>query len=183
MPGCGKSTLARALCEAGEADFIDLDSLVELRARSTVPAIMRLHGEDTFRRLETEALQAAAGMAANSGRPLVVATGGGTPCFGANMDIMLASGLVVWLQAGEERSLQRLAAAPGQRPAVDRAMADGSLRQWFEQLHAARSPHYSRAHARFDTTELDTPRAVALAVDRFADAFLRGSEPRCVKKN
>lgn len=167
MPGCGKSTLGRALCEAGEADYIDLDCLVELRARATIPAIMRLRGEAEFRRMESDALARVASMPRGD-RPLVVATGGGTPCFGDNMDRMLASGRVVWLHADEDRTLRRLADAPGQRPAADRAMAGGKLRQWYRDLLAVRTPVYSRADIRFDTTELDDTAAISDAVRRFA---------------
>ena len=168
MPGCGKTTLACALYEAGLADIADLDSLVEQRAGATVSEVIRSMGEAAFRRMEAEALEAVAAKQHAGERPLVVATGGGTPCFPANMERMLATGRVVWLQAGTERSLQRLADAPGQRPAADRAMAAGRLREWFEALLAERTPHYGRAHTRFDATELDTLEAVDAAVARFA---------------
>lgn len=177
LPGSGKSTLARALCEAGEVDFVDLDSFVEIRERSTVPAIIRLRGEAAFRSLESIALEEVAGMPPGE-RPLAVATGGGTPCFADNMDFMLRTGLVVWLRASESRTLQRLEAAPGQRPAVDRAIARGELGRWLGELSEARAPHYSRAHITFDTSELDTPAGIAAAVSRFAATVLRRDESR-----
>lgn len=173
MPGCGKSTLARALCEAGVAAVADIDSLVEARARRTIPAIMRFEGEAAFRSLEARVLaDVAAEPPTPAGLPLVVSTGGGAPCVPANMDTMLRSGTVVWLRAGRERSLRRLAAAPGSRPAADRAMAAGRLAEWFDALLLERTPHYSRAHACFDSTELDTPEAIAATVRRFTDTFL-----------
>lgn len=170
MPGCGKSTLARALCEAGKVDgYIDLDGLVEQRAGCSVHAVITQQGEAAFRSMEAEALEEVARRGGGEGRTLVVATGGGAPCRPENMERMLATGRVVWLQAGTERSLERLADAPGQRPAADRAMARGRLREWFEGLQRERAPHYGRAHYRFDTTELDTPEAIADAVARFSE--------------
>lgn len=166
MPGCGKSTLARALAAAGLCAVADLDTAVEQRAGMSVARIMATQGEAAFRRMEAEAL-AAAGADAPEGRTLVVSTGGGVPCHGDNMDRMLAAGTVVWLQSAPERTVQRLAEAPGQRPAADRAMAEGRLREWHDELLAARTPAYARAHSTFDTTELDDVAAVAAAVERF----------------
>lgn len=172
MPGCGKSTLARSLCEAGVAAMADIDSLVEARARRTIPAIMRFEGEAAFRSLEARVLADVAAEPPCAALPLVVSTGGGAPCVQANMDTMLRSGTVVWLRAGRDRSLERLAAAPGSRPAADRAMAAGRLAEWFDALLLERTPHYSRAHACFDSTELDTPEGIAATVRRFTDTFL-----------
>lgn len=164
MPGCGKSTLARALAAAGLCAVADLDTAVEQRAGMSVARIMATQGEAAFRRMEAEALAA---VAEGTDGTLVVSTGGGVPCHGDNMDRMLAAGTVVWLQSAAERTVQRLAEAPGQRPAADRAMAEGRLREWHDELLAARTPAYARAHATFDTTALDDVAAVAAAVERF----------------
>ena len=115
MPGCGKSTLARALAAAGLCDVADLDTAVERRAGMSVARIMATLGEPAFRRMEAEAL-AEVTEGAGGTLPLVVSTGGGVPCHGDNMDRMLAAGTVVWLQSGAERTVQRLAEAPGPRP-------------------------------------------------------------------
>ena len=171
MPACGKSTLARALEAAGAACCLDLDELVEQRAGMSVAQLMALRGEPEFRRMEAEAVEAAAAMRGGDGGVLLVSTGGGAPCHGRNMDLMLAGGTVVWLQASVERSLQRLVEARGKRPAADRAIERGELRPWFETLLAARTPHYARAHATFDSTELDDVPAVAAAVERFRALF------------
>ena len=171
MPGSGKSTLARALCEAGLCHTLDLDTLVETTARRTIPAIMRHCGEDAFRRCEADALQHVISACVCSDDsdelPLVISTGGGTPCHGNNMDAMLRAGTVVWLQAEPERILSRIADAPGQRPAADAAMAAGRLAEWHDALLAERTPHYSRAHTTFDTSKLDNPSEIAAAVERW----------------
>ena len=171
MPGCGKSTLARALAAAGAAEAADLDSLVEARCGLSVGEIFRTFGEAEFRRMEAEAVETAASIATASHLPLVVSTGGGAPCHGRNMDAMLQAGTVVWLQSDAARTVSRLADAPGQRPAADRAMAAGRLREWHDELLAARTPHYARAHACFDSTELDDFPAVRAAVRRFCETF------------
>lgn len=171
MPGCGKSTLARALADAGLAECIDIDAIIEQETGRTVADIISRDGDAAFRSLERHTLERIARRA--EGRlPAVVSTGGGAPCFGANMDLMLDSGTVVWLRAGRERTLQRLEEARGRRPAADRAMASGRLAGWYDDLLAGRKVYYARAHSEFDTTELDDAAAIAAAVARFASAYL-----------
>jgi len=172
MPGSGKSTLACALEAAGVAEAVDLDGLVEARCGISVADIFRTNGEAEFRRMEADAIGMLVSMRAVDSLPLVVSTGGGAPCHGGNMERMLAAGTVVWLQSEAGRTVQRLAAAPGQRPAVDRAIMAGELRQWHDRLLAEREPFYSRAHAVFDSTELDDAPAVAAAVARFRKMFM-----------
>ena len=76
------------------------------------------------------------------------------------------------MQSAPQRTIERLAAAPGQRPAADRAMAEGRLRQWHDELLEARTPYYSLAQTRFDSTELDDAPSVARAVQRFCKHFI-----------
>ena len=128
MPGCGKSTLGRALEDAGAAVFVDIDSEIEAACGMSVTEIFATLGENTFRRLETETLKRIASKHIQDGRRMIVSTGGGLPCHGDNMQLMLATGTVVWMQSAPQRTIERLAAAPGQRPAADRAMAEGRLR-------------------------------------------------------
>ena len=172
MPGCGKSTLGRALEAAGAAVFVDIDSEIEAACGMSVTEIFATLGENTFRRLETETLKRIASKHIQDGRRMIVSTGGGLPCHGDNMQMMLATGTVVWMQSAPQRTVERLAAAPGQRPAADRAMAEGRLRQWHDELLEARTPYYSLAQTRFDSTELDDAPSVARAVQRFCKHFM-----------
>ena len=56
MPGCGKTTIARALSSALGRDVIDTDKEIEKKTRMTIPEIFRKHGEPRFRELEHEAI-------------------------------------------------------------------------------------------------------------------------------
>ncbi len=49
---------------------------------------------------------------------MIVACGGGTPCFFDNMDYMNSRGDTVWLHAGRERLVERLVRAGARRPAI-----------------------------------------------------------------
>lgn len=101
--GCGKTTFGRALAKATGRDFIDLDFYISQRFRATIPEIFAAQGESGFRRMEGAMLREAGEFPG-----VVVACGGGTPCFGSNLDYMLGRGTVVWLQASRQRLLERL---------------------------------------------------------------------------
>lgn len=93
MPGAGKTTLGRRLAAHFAYPFLDLDAAIEARAGRGIPAIFQAEGEAYFRQLEADTLRE---VVARPG-PLVLATGGGTPCFHENMAVLQAAGLTVWL--------------------------------------------------------------------------------------
>ena len=72
MPGCGKSTVGRALARRQGKAFLDLDRLIEERAGKSIPAIFAQEGEEAFRTLESWAVREAG---ARTG--CVISTGGG----------------------------------------------------------------------------------------------------------
>ncbi len=71
MPGCGKTSVGRAVAKKLGRRFIDTDKEIEKRSGLAVPALLE-KGEALFRDAESEAVKA---VAAESG--LVIATGGG----------------------------------------------------------------------------------------------------------
>jgi shikimate kinase len=72
--GAGKTSVGRILAELLGWNFLDLDTHLEARAGTTIPALFEAHGEPHFRRLESSALANALA------RPhTILALGGGTP--------------------------------------------------------------------------------------------------------
>ncbi|MBR3767331.1 MAG: AAA family ATPase [Clostridia bacterium] len=72
MPGCGKSTLGKALAEKLSRPFIDTDEIIARNSDMSIPEIFSLYGEEDFRKRETKAAREA-GKATGT----VIATGGG----------------------------------------------------------------------------------------------------------
>ena len=81
--GSGKSTLGKALASRCEVRFIDLDDYIEERSGKTIKKIFATEGEAAFRDLERRMLVEVSGF-----DNVLVACGGGTPCFGDNMELM-----------------------------------------------------------------------------------------------
>lgn len=93
MPGCGKTTVGRALADRLQRPFYDVDGEIEARAGKSIPCIFAENGEAAFRKLETEVL---AGISKRSGA--VIATGGGVVTRPENHDLLRQNSVVVWLQ-------------------------------------------------------------------------------------
>ena len=102
-PGSGKSTVGRYLAEALALDFFDLDTVVEDKAGSEIPAIFAAEGESGFRSRESEALKTV--LAKGSG---VVALGGGTLLDTENRDFVQEAGSVLCLDGPAETLMVRL---------------------------------------------------------------------------
>ena len=93
MPGCGKSTIGKLLAEKCGKQFVDADKkIVELAGKSS-PEIFAEDGEEVFRNLETQALEA---LGKQSG--LIIATGGGCVTKERNYPLLHQNGIILWLQ-------------------------------------------------------------------------------------
>ena len=159
---CGKTTLGRALEGAGYADFIDLDEEIARTTGKTPAEWFATEGEAAFRAAELAELKRIC-----RARPrAVIATGGGTPCNSEAMQLMLESGMVVWLEASIERTVERLLEADGQRPLVA-GKSRRELAEFIPAHLAARVPFYSRAHLKFDSSRLDSEDEIAETVGEF----------------
>ncbi|MCK9236065.1 MAG: shikimate kinase [Acholeplasmataceae bacterium] len=100
MPGTGKTTVGKALALALRAPFYDLDALVEEDALMFIEDIFEHHGEETFRKLETEQLKLLKDPRA------VVSCGGGIVTVRENKDVM--DGLTIYLDTDIDIIRERL---------------------------------------------------------------------------
>jgi shikimate kinase len=135
--GAGKTTVARALGRRTGWRVEDIDQRIEAREHRSVASIFSHQGEPYFRQLERAALAELVPI-----RHVVVATGGGTFVEADNRALMLADGVVAWLDLPLAQVIERVP-ADGRRPlASDRAQ--------MEQLYTRRQLAYAQAHVRID---------------------------------
>lgn len=164
--GCGKSTLGRLVAAQTPLQFIDLDLYIENRYHASIANLFQQHGEEGFRRLESNILAEVADF-----ENVIVACGGGTPCFHNNMDIINSRGVAVWLQAPVEILHSRLMKGKHKRPLIAH-MDSQRLRAFIEEALAARQHHYARAPLRFDTAQLETRTQCHDTARRFIDQII-----------
>ena len=125
MPGCGKTSIGKALAKKTEREFVDSDDwIVETNGKS-IPDIFAEDGEEAFRKMETDALKK---LCKRSG--LIIGTGGGVVTRPENKNIIRQNGVVVYL----DRNIAEL-------PISDRPL---SMRDGVKALAALRLPLYEQ---------------------------------------
>jgi shikimate kinase len=97
MMGSGKSVTGKRLATLLNCRFVDLDELIQERTKQSIAEIFQKKGEPYFRDEEAAALTEVAKV-----QPRVIATGGGTVLKPANLELMKATGKLVYLETGIE---------------------------------------------------------------------------------
>ncbi|MFA5972725.1 MAG: shikimate kinase [Lentimicrobiaceae bacterium] len=147
--GSGKSTMGQGLAEAFGISWIDLDDEFESRYKISIPTFFEKYGETAFRELEHKVLTDI------SVTPdVVVSTGGGTPCFHGNMDLMNRTGITVYLDASPELILSRIDLSGRKRPVFLRMKGHDSLQNITAHLNT-RVMFYEQAHLTIEATQPD----------------------------
>lgn len=117
--GSGKTTIGKKLANYLKYEFIDLDKLIESRAGMSIVNYFELHGEEAFRSLERDVLQKD-----EFPENVIIATGGGAPCFGDNMEWMNKNGLVAYLSLSPKALASRLEHSKTDRPLIRHLKGD-----------------------------------------------------------
>ncbi len=133
--GAGKSTLGRELAPLMNMQFVDLDQEIETRAGKGIPAIFAAEGEAHFRDLEKQMLHEVI-----EKDNIIVACGGGTPCYFDNMDVMNKSGVTIYIKMSTDALTERLQ-QDGSRPLIN-DLNNGELWQWIHTTLEDRETFY-----------------------------------------
>lgn len=138
----GKSTVGRVLADRLGFDLVDTDIVIEERMGKPLAEVVATRGEEFFRSLESALLDEI--IASDSSVNIVVACGGGMPCFGDNMAKMLTHGTVIYLQSSEEALFDRLLGDKQHRFLICNKNAD-ELSEYIRTTLALRSRYYCKA--------------------------------------
>jgi len=135
MMGSGKTSTGRPLAKRLGYGFVDADAVIEQVAGCTIPEIFQRDGEEGFRLIESQVLNAI-----SQRHSLVVATGGGVVTKPENWG-QLHSGIVVWLDVDQAKLIERLRNDSTQRPLLQQPDPEAAL----ENLLQQRRPLYGEA--------------------------------------
>jgi shikimate kinase len=145
--GCGKSTLGRRLSEHLNLQFVDMDHYIEERNLKTIPQIFEQEGETEFRNKERRALEELSEFT-----DIVIATGGGAPCFFDNIGLMNRSGKTVYLNIDPVILADRLLKSKTERPLI-KGKSREELVAFIDETLKKRNEFYKQA--RYEITEPD----------------------------
>ncbi len=123
MPGCGKSSVARALARLSGRPVFDTDQMLSESTGLSPAEIIQTHGEPAFRRMESQMLSEAGQQTG-----AIIATGGGVVTQQGNLNALRQNSRILWLK----RPLHLL--PTGNRPI---SQAEG-----LEALYQKRAPLY-----------------------------------------
>lgn len=97
MPGCGKTTVGKALGELTDKEWIDTDMAIEKECNMPIPAIFKQYGEAHFRSLEQRKI---AEIGVLSGK--IITTGGGAVKTKENYNALHQNGRIYFLDRATE---------------------------------------------------------------------------------
>ncbi len=143
--GCGKSTLGKKIANKLNWQYIDLDIYIEKTKNRTIDEIFRNEGKIKFRTYEHEVLLEIIKSEDN----FIISTGGGTPCYHDNMQIMNDNGITIYLKSGFGLLFYRLRNSKKQRPLIVNK-TDPELQSFILKTLAKREKYYKRSKYTFE---------------------------------
>jgi shikimate kinase len=148
--GSGKTHWGRLWSEAYIFSFVDLDHAIEKENGKTIPKIFEEEGEDHFRKIETATLRSF-----TSAHNVIIACGGGTPCFHNNMHWMNENGITVYLRGTPQQLAERLIKEQQQRPLLHN-VKEHELEDFIKRKLSERESFYNQAQIILDTKNITT---------------------------
>ncbi|MFM1807315.1 MAG: hypothetical protein RLZZ242_40 [Bacteroidota bacterium] len=140
--GSGKSTIGQALSDLLNLPFKDLDEEIARRVGMPVSKIFDQKGEVFFRKKEAAVLQELL----DDSTHFILALGGGTPCYGSNMDLIEETPgvLSIYLKASVAELTSRLSNGQQERPLLY-GRSESDLAEFIGKHLFERMPFYERA--------------------------------------
>lgn len=144
--GSGKTTVGKQLAKRLELQFLDLDDYIEKKEKMSIADIFASRGELYFRKQEHIHLKEVLNQQDN----FVLSVGGGTPCYGKNLEVILnSSKAVCYLKVPIEQLAQRLSVQKAHRPLISH-IPDDELPEFIGKHLFERSGFYNQANVVID---------------------------------
>jgi shikimate kinase len=163
--GAGKTTIGKTLAKQLGVTFYDLDWYIETRMRKKVKQIFDERGEEGFRIIEKNMLHEAAEF-----ENVVLACGGGTPCFFDNMEYMVGQGDVVYLRGTPEVLFRHLKMGKGVRPLL-LGKNDEELLEYIRENVRKREEFYTKANHIIDIPCMEDEDKIQETTDKIITAL------------
>ena len=147
--GSGKSTLGKELATVLKYSFLDIDDYIIEKEKASISDIFKKKGEIYFRKKETEYLKEII----SSSKNIVLALGGGTPCYGNNMNALINNPNIksFYLKLSITLLAKRLFLERENRPLISHLNTEEELIEFIGKHLFERSHYYSQAQFTINT--------------------------------
>jgi len=157
--GSGKTTVGKILSKELGINFLDLDNYIEESLEMTISDIFKHKGELFFRKKEHEYLKEVLTKKNN----FILSTGGGTPCYGNNMDTITENTSdVFYLKVSIPGLIERLSKEKETRPLI-KDLSKEDFPEFLGKHLFERSPYYSRANHKI-VSDKKTPKDIVAEI-------------------
>ncbi|WP_300440476.1 shikimate kinase [Christiangramia sp.] len=149
--GSGKSYIGKRLAARNNQKFIDFDEEIEKRENLSISEIFEKRGEVYFRKLERQVLKEMIGLEADA----VISLGGGTPCYGDNMELIKASDDIFsfYLKLNIHSLTERLNAEKEHRPMISHLHEKEKLEEFIRKHLFERGFYYNQSDRVIDCND------------------------------
>ncbi|MHA7842772.1 MAG: shikimate kinase [Winogradskyella sp.] len=141
--GSGKSTIGKNLATILNSNFLDLDDYISRKENTSIPNLFKNKGEIYFRKKEAFYLNEIL----NSKENIVLALGGGTPCYGNNLDLLINNAMVklFYLKLSLSILVERLYNEKENRPLISHLKTKEELTEFVGKHLFERTHYYNQA--------------------------------------
>ncbi|CAM3517649.1 shikimate kinase [Aequorivita lipolytica] len=156
--GSGKSSVGKKLSKVLKLPFKDLDSEIEKIEEISISKIFSEKGEIYFRKVENRVLK----KLLSESKHFILATGGGTPCYGDSMEFITAHKDVVsiYLKTSLEVLVTRLKSEKNQRPLLAHLNNEEEIEDFIRKHLFERAFYYNQANVVVENSSEDIAETV-----------------------
>ena len=158
--GAGKTVIGRSLSKKLGFKFYDLDNYIEQIEGKKVSDIFNEKNEVYFRKIENKYLQELL----LKKEKKIISTGGGTPCFKNNLEIIQTSSnsISIYLKANIETLVKRLLHSIERRPIISHLKKEDELKEFITKHLFERSFYYEKSDVKIKTDDIELKDIVKL---------------------
>ena len=164
--GAGKSVVGRLLSQINGFNFYDLDEYIEVKEGKKVSEIFNENNEVYFRKIENKYLKEISLLKDNK----IISTGGGTPCFQNNFEIINESpnSTSIYLKANIDVLVNRLKDSIDNRPIISHLTDEYKLKEFITKHLFERNYYYEKSRIKIVTDNLEPTEIVKLIASKLA---------------
>ena len=162
--GSGKTVVGKLLSKSINYNFYDLDKFIELNEKKSISEIFRLKNEIYFREIESKYLNELISVKEKK----IISTGGGTPCYSNNIDLINNNSVSIYLKASVDTLVKRLNDAKINRPLISHLKDKSELKDFISKHLFERNYFYEKAKIKIKTDDLKLGEIINLIIGSLA---------------